>query len=129
MRILKAAALYFALVFGSGFALGIIRTMLVVPWLGTRTAELAETPIMIAITVVAARFVVRRLAVPPAPSVRLTMGGLALGLSLLAEFGFVLWLRGLSIREYFATRDPVSGTAYYAALALYAVMPVIVGRN
>ncbi len=28
-------------------------------------------------------------------------------------FGLVLWLRGLSIREYLATRDPVSGTIYY----------------
>jgi hypothetical protein len=129
MRTLKAGILYFALVFGAGFVLGTIRTLWVVPWLGTRTAELAETPIMLGIAVLAARFVVRRLAIPAEPSVRLAFGGLALAMMLPAEFTFVLRLRGLSIHDYLASRDPVSGTAYYVALALYAVMPVIVARS
>ena len=54
-----------------------------------------------------ARWTVLRLAVPSVLSARLGMGLVALGLVLVAEFGFVLWLRGLSIREYLATRDPV----------------------
>jgi len=41
------------------------------------------------------------------------MGCVALGLLLAAEFTLVLWLRGLSISEYLASRDPVSGTVYY----------------
>ena len=56
---------------------------------------------------------VLRLSVPMMWSARLEMGCMALVLMLIAEFGFVLWIRGLSIKEYFATRDPVSGTAYY----------------
>src|SRR5438876_5028581 len=48
------------------------------------------------------------------------MGGIALVFLLVAEFGFVLWLRGLSIREYLATRDPVSGTVYYVMLGIFA---------
>jgi len=129
MSILKAGALYFALVFGAGFVLGTVRTVWVVPRFGTRMAELMETPIMLVVTMVAARWIVRRLAVPSVPSSRLGMGFVALGLMLVAEFGFVLWLRGLSIREYLATRDPVSGTVYYVMLGVFAIMPLLVARR
>ena len=63
------------------------------------------------------------------PSSRLGMGFVALGLMLVAEFGFVLWLRGLSIKEYLATRDPVSGTVYYVMLAVFAITPLLVARR
>lgn len=129
MQILKAGALYFALVFGAGFALGTLRVLLVVPRLGARTAELIEAPVMLAVTFLAARWTVRRLAVPPAWAPRLAMGGIALGLLLAAEFTLVLGLRGLSMREYFATLDPVSGTVYYALLGVFAVMPLFVTRK
>ena len=58
MQVFKAAVLYFAFVFGAGFVLGTIRTLWVVPRLGTRKAELIETPIMLVVTIVAARWVV-----------------------------------------------------------------------
>jgi hypothetical protein len=48
---------------------------------------------------------------------------------LLAEFTLVLWLRGLSLREYVAHLDPVSGTAYYLMLVVFAVMPRLAGRD
>jgi len=126
---LKAAVLYFALVFGAGFVLGPIRVLWVVPRVGTRAAELMEMPIMFAVIVVAARWVVRRLAVPPARVDRLAMGAAALALVLLMDFTVVLRLRGMSIEEYFAARDPVSGTAYYLLLVLLAAMPSLVTRK
>lgn len=129
MRILKAGGLYFALVFGAGFVLGPIRLLWIVPRFGARIAELMETPVMLVVIIAAARWIVRRLAVPSTPSSRLAMGGLALGLMLTAEFTLVLWLRGLSIRDYFATRDPVSGTVYYVMLGVFAVMPLLVARK
>jgi hypothetical protein len=54
MQILKAAMLYFAVVFGAGFVLGPFRILWVVPRLGTRMAELLEAPVMFVITIVAA---------------------------------------------------------------------------
>jgi len=129
MQILKAGVLYFALVFGAGFVLGTVRTLWIVPRVGTRRAELMETPIMLVVTIVAARWIVLHFAVPSTPSSRLGMGCIALVLLLLAEFGFVLWLRGLSIRDYLATRDPVSGTVYYVMLAAFAVMPLLLRQN
>ena len=129
MPILKAGVLYFALVFGAGFVLGTVRTLWVVPRVGTREAELMETPVMLAVTIVAAWWIVFRFAVPSVPSARLGMGFVALVLMLVAEFGFVLWIRGLSIREYFAKRDPVSEAVYYVMLAVFAVMPLLVARR
>jgi hypothetical protein len=125
MQVLKASVLYFALVFAAGFLLGTIRTLWVVPRVGTRTAELMEMPIMLAVTIVAARWTVLRLSVPMMWSDRLEIGCIALVLMLIAEFGFVLWIRGLSIRDYLATRDPVSGAAYYLLLIMFAVMPFL----
>jgi hypothetical protein len=87
MQILKAGVLYFALVFGAGFVLGTVRTLWIVPRVGTRMAELMETPIMLVVTIVAARWIVLRRTVPSVPSARLGMSGIALVLMLAAEFG------------------------------------------
>jgi hypothetical protein len=124
MQILKAGVLYFALVFGMGFVLGTIRTLLVVPRVGARTAELMEAPIMLVVTIVASRWVVLRLTVPPGTSARLGMGCIALLLLLIAEIG-LLWFRGLTIPEYIASRVPVARTVYYAMLVVFAVMPLL----
>ena len=129
MQILKAGLLYFALVFGAGFVLGPIRILWVIPRFGTRVVELMEAPIMFMVMIVAARWIVQRLAVPSRPLSRLGMGCLALGLVLVAEFTLVLWLRGLSISEYLASRDPVSGTVYYVMLGVLAIMPLLVARR
>jgi hypothetical protein len=92
MQTIEAGVLYFALVFGAGFVLGTVRTLWVVPRVGTRTAELVETPIMLVVTILVARWIVMRLAVPPTSSARLGMGCIALLLLLVAEFGLMLRL-------------------------------------
>jgi len=129
MRIVKAGVLYFLVVFGAGFALGLIRILWVVPRLGTRVAELLEAPIMLAATIAASRWIIGRLDMPPKLSSRLGMGGIGLGLMLIAEFTLVLWLRGLSIKEYLAGRDPVAATGYYVMLVIFAVTPLLVARR
>ena len=129
MRSIKAGVLYFALVFGAGCVLGPIRILWIVPRFGTRIAELLEAPIMFVVIIVAARRIVRRLAVPCKLSIRLSMGCIALGLLLVAEVIFVLWLRGLTISDYLESRDPVSGTIYYLMLGVFAIMPLIVARR
>ena len=83
---------------------------------------------MLVVTILAARWTVRLLAVPRA-SARLAMGCISVLLMLVAEFGFVLWLRGLSIRDYLTTRDPVSGKVYYLMLVVFAAMPLLAGRG
>jgi len=129
VQLLKAGLFYFAIAFGSGFALGTIRTLWVVPRVGARKAELAEMPMMLGVMIVAARWVVLLLAVPPVVAARLGMGGIALTLMLAAEFGLVRWVRGLSLNEYFANRDRMAGAAYYALLVVFAIMPLFVGKR
>ena len=129
MKILKAGMLYFALVFGAGFVLGPIRMLWVVPRVGTRIAELMESPIMLVVIIVAARWLIRRLAVPPEPSSRLGMGFLALALLVIAEISLVGPLQGYSVNEYFSSRDPISGTVYYVMLLVYALMPFLLAQR
>jgi hypothetical protein len=92
-------------------------------------AELMETPIMFVVIIFAARWIVRRLAVPSTPSRRLILGCVGLGLMMVGEFTLVLWLQGLSMREYLASRDPVSGTVYYVMLGVFGIMPLLVARR
>ena len=125
---LKAGVLYFVLVFAAGFVLGTIRTLWVVPRLGVRTAELIEAPIMFGISILAAQWVVRHAQVPPLWSRRLALGCIALGFMLAVEFTVVLWIRGMTIRGYFAARDPISGAVYFVTLGAFAVIPIFVGR-
>jgi len=129
MRVLTAGALFFAVVFSAGFVLGAVRTLWIVPRLGTRTAELFEAPIMLAVSIVAARWVVRRLAVPFTNASRLGVGAIALALLLVAEFSLVLALRHMTIQQYFATRDPVAATVYYVLLIIFALLPRLVTKS
>jgi hypothetical protein len=129
MRILKSGLLYFALVFAIGFMLGPVRIFWIAPRVGARTAELLEAPVMLLVSVVVARWIVRRLGVSSKLSSRLRMAALALGLMLLAEFTLVLSLRGVSIRQYLAERDPVAGVVYYVTLGVFALMPLLVARR
>jgi len=84
---------------------------------------------MLVVTMLAARWVAGRLALPPTPAIRLGVGCVALGFLLIAELTVVLWLRGLTIGEYLATRDPVAGTVYIVMLGVVAIMPLLVARR
>ena len=121
----KAAVTYFAIVLGTGFLFGTIRVPLLVPRLGERYAELLEMPLMFVVIVTAARYVVRKFNLPPSPSVRLRVGFAALGMSVLAELLLVAVLQNVSVRQYIASRDPVSGSVYLFILLLFALMPYI----
>ena len=127
MRTLKASLLYFASVFGVGFALGSIRVLLVVPYLGVRWAELLETPLMLLASFYFARLMVRRFG-PFAHSRRLAIGLIALAFLLAAELGLVL-AQGQTLAQYLASRDPVSGVAYLLALAAFALMPLLAAHG
>ena len=128
-RVVRAGVLYFAIAFGAGMVLGPLRILFLVPRLGERAAELLELPVMVFVCWLGARWVTRRLAVPPATGARLGMGGLAGALLLAAEFALVLPLRGLTLAEYLATRDPLAGAAYYLAVLLMVLMPLAVPRS
>jgi hypothetical protein len=117
---------YFALVFGIGLLLGIVRVLALVPRLGERWAELVEAPLMLVAIVLSARFVVRRFPAPRRAGY-LISGGIALLILVLMELSVVLGIRGLSISRYFAERDPVAGSVYVLLLIAFAAMPWVLG--
>lgn len=84
---------------------------------------------MLVVTIFAARWIVQRQSLPPSAAIRLATGMVALALLVLTEFTVVLWLRGLTIDEYVASRDPVSGSVYLVSLGAFAVMPMLVFRE
>lgn len=107
--------------FGAGFVLGAVRTLWIVPLVGVRNAELMESPLMLAVTILVARRIVRRNAANA-----LGVGLIGLGFLIGAEVAVagLPWLFG--IRVSIAIRDPVSGTVYLILLAAFAVMPFLV---
>lgn len=123
----KAALRYYALVFGAGFVLGAFRVTLLVPRIGERWAELLEMPVMFAVIWFAARHVNREDALPTDHGTRLLVGFTALQLLVLTELGLTLWLQPVSLAEYIAARDPVSGSVYLVMLGVFALMPWLRG--
>jgi hypothetical protein len=124
-QILKSGALYFALVFGVGFVLGLMRVLFLVPRFGERTAELMEAPLMFLAIVLGARWIARRSAAPRSSTGLLAVGILALALLLITELTVVLSIRGFTLEEYLRGRDPVAGGVYVLLLLLFAVMPLL----
>lgn len=120
---------YFVLVFLAGFVLGVFRILLLVPELGERYAELAEMPLMLIVIYLAARLVVYRFSALPHLSGYLIIGLFSVVLLLLIEFTLVSGLRNITIAEYLASQDPVSGTAYAVSLVLYLLMPFIIAKK
>ncbi len=122
---IKAILLYFVIVLGTGFALGVVRVPFLVPRLGERYAELLEMPIMFVVIVLAARYVVSRFKLAPDLGVRLQVGFSALALSVTAELLLATVLQSQSLAQYIASRDPVSGSVYLLLLLLFALMPAL----
>lgn len=122
MRVVKAAATYFLIVFSAGFILGLIRVPLLVPRMGARASELLEIPVMLVVVTWSAH----RIAAQNLDLSRdrlLAVGALALFFMSTAELAMAMALSGQAAWEYVVSRDPVSGTAYLLALLLFAVAP------
>ena len=120
---LKAALVYFGMVFAVGFLLGAIRVPLLVPRLGVRMAELLEMPLMLIAIYLAAGLVVRRYGAVVHGKFWLLAGFIAFDLMVSAEVVLARLLTGRSIGEYVTDRDPVSGSVYLVMLVIFGLMP------
>lgn len=120
---------YFGGVFGTGFLLGTIRTLFLVPRLGVRNAELLELPLMVAAIFLISRWLLRRFPGARQPARARSIGLGALVLLLAAEVALGLVLRGGSVWDVLFDRDPISGAAYYVSLGIFALMPWWLARR
>lgn len=119
----RATLVYFAIVLGVGFLLGVVRVPFIVPRVGERWAELAEMPVMGAVIFVAAGYVLRKFPFIRSPGRSLLVGVLALVLVVCAELALAVALQSRTLSEYLASRDRVSGSVYLAVLVVFALMP------
>ena len=123
LNTVRAALVYFALVLGAGFLLGVVRVRFIVPRIGERWAELAEMPVMAAVIFAAAGYVLRKFPGIRLRSSCLVVGFLALALAVCAELGLAVSLQSRTLGEYLASRDRVSGSVYLVMLLVFALMP------
>jgi hypothetical protein len=123
---LQSALLYASGVFASGFALGAIRTMFLVPLWGELAGVLVELPIILTISWVLCGKATLKLQVPISFAYRLLMGLSAFAILLAAEY--VLWF------TFFSNSGSASFTAKYGTAAgavglagqmLFALFPLL----
>lgn len=125
MRVIAAAVLYFAIVFGAGFMLGPVRVFWLEPRLGETLAVLCEAPFILLAIVLAARWVPKELGLKK-DLLHLTLTGAgALILQQLADFATGIFLRGMTATQLLAHFASPAGLIYAALLILFLAMPVL----
>lgn len=126
-QVIQLAIKYFAIIFATGFVLGTLRVMLLVPNLGARNAELLEIPVMLAAIFVVGRWIAFQ---SNSRQQAFRTGFLALAMMLGAEILLAALLFGKMPMDALLNKDPVSGSAYYLALLVFAMVPgLLYGRR
>ena len=115
---LPAGAGLFGLVFAAGFVLGTIRELAVRP----DAARLLELPVMIALSWLAARWILRR-AGPGSAIWQFEVGLVAFLLLMAAELALGILLLGGSLSAFIADLFTLTGLLSFLAQALLIVMP------
>jgi hypothetical protein len=129
MRELPAGLLYVLLVLAAGWVLGPARELLLAPAIGRWAAMLVEAPLMLGACILAARWTIRRLAVPPWPGARLRMGLAALAVLLLAEIAGSAVLRGIGPEAWLRRAATPEGALTLLLFALFAALPLRLVRT
>ncbi len=126
MRTLALSALaYTAAVFTAGVVLGIARTLVLMPRVGEAAAILIEVPVMLAISLFAARWAVGRWPVRARLGPRLAMGALAFTLLMAAEAALSTLGFGRTFAEHLARTLRPAALPGLAAQILFGTMPVL----
>ena len=120
-----AGSLYFLIVFAAGFALGVLRTVLIAPVIGELAAVLLEVPVMLAIAWVACGWTLGKVEVPAQMAPRAMVGATALVLLLTAEAALFVYLSGKTFVEYFFSYARPSALIGLAAQLAYACFPLV----
>jgi hypothetical protein len=121
---LRAGGAYFAVVFAAGFALGVLRAIVIAPQFGQTNAVVMELPVILAVSWFACGWLVRRFGVSAEALPRLVMGAAALGLLLLAELLLSLAL-GRSAAEHFATYGELPAQLGLVGQVVFALFPLL----
>ena len=124
LRATGAGAAYFAVVFLFAFVLGVVRTLLVAPRLGELTAVLLETPLVLAVSWLVCRRVVRWVSVAPRIPDRALMGAVAFALLMSVEFALSVLVFRRQPATWAASLLTAPGAIGLAAQAGFALVPI-----
>lgn len=119
--------LYFAAVFTFAFAMGVARVLVVAPRLGPTAAVLLEVPILVVVSWIVARRLLRNrpLTLPQ----RATMGATAFTLTMASEAGLSVTMRGQSVTDWAAAVATPLGLAGLVGQVVFAAIPIFVGHG
>lgn len=127
-RAAAAAAVYFGIVFGLAFILGVVRTLFVAPRTGEVVAVLVETPIVLLISLFAAGWSIRRFSVGAKAPDRLTMGLVAFVLLMTAETALALVVFGRPATQQLASYATLAGAIGLLAQVAFGFIPLLAAR-
>lgn len=124
-RATNAGLAYFAVVFAAGFAIGVLRVLFVTPRLGETVAVLFELPVMLALSWWVCRRLITRVGVSSALLARVVMGGVALVLLLVAEFGISMFAFGRALADHLQHYRELRTLLGLAGQIAFAAFPII----
>lgn len=123
--VLRAALIYFALVFVVGFLLGPLRVLWLEPWLGKTIAVLLEAPALILAMWFGAPAAARWARLSGGWLRYVAVGVLSLALQQAADLAVGFGLRGMTLADQLAYFTTPAGAVYAFTLVVFALMPVI----
>ena len=125
MHPVLAGAVYFLVVYVVGFALGVVRVLLVAPRLGATAAVLIELPVMLAASWLACRRIVEHMAVPRRAGARAAMGASAFGLLMLGEALLGIVAFGQTPGVQIAALHEIPGLIGLGGQVMFALLPLL----
>jgi hypothetical protein len=123
MQVLSNGSLYFVAVFATGFVLGVLRTLVVLPVVGPLWAVLIELPVILGIAwLVCTRILQRR---PLSQPAAVGMGAVAFSLLMVGEAGISIVLARHSLVEHLALYAQLPHQLGLAGQLAFAALPWI----
>ncbi len=122
MRVMRAAATYWAMVFALGFVLGTVRVLWVIPRVGLLPATLIELPVMLGASWLASGWLVRRFGLARRDEA-LGVGVLAFALLMAAECAVGVGLMGKTVSEWLTGLAEPHALLGLASQVAFALMP------
>lgn len=126
-RIVLPALVYVAAVFAVAFALGTLRVLLLVPYLGELAAVALEVPVLLCLSWFVAGWVLRRWPLTGRGQ-RLAMGALAFVCLMALELILATGLFGRPLEGVLATMATLPGLVGLAGQIAFALVPALRGQ-
>ena len=118
-----AGLAYFAIVFPIAFMFGIFRTLVVAPAIGKLAGVVIELPFLLAVSWMAALWLICRFKVPDSLAARLTMGGVAFAVLMVAEACFSVFVFGQPLKQYLEAYQGAAEQLGLAGQIVFAILP------